>query len=110
MDIGQNLKSLRQSLGKTQNEIAEIGGFNQGIYANWETNRFVPGAESLIKLANCFGCSVDYLLGRENEESIIVVNEDKRYTTEEKNLIDMYRKLSYKKKDAVIDFIKFQLS
>ena len=32
MNIGQNLKNLRLSLGKTQNEIAEMGGFNQGIY------------------------------------------------------------------------------
>ncbi len=110
MNIGQNLKNLRLSLGKTQNEIAEMGGFNQGIYANWETNRFVPGAESLMKLADCFGCSVDYLLGRENEESIIVINEDKKYTAEESNLIDLYRKLSSKKKDVVIEFIKFQLS
>ena len=110
MNIGQNLKSLRLSLGKTQQEIADVGGFKQGIYANWETNKFVPGAESLMKLADCFGCSVDYLLGRENEESIIVVNEDNRYTLDEKNLIDLYRKLNSKKKDAVIDFVKFQLS
>ena len=110
MNIGQNLKNLRLSLGKTQEEVAEMGGFTQGIYANWETDRFVPGAESLVKLADCFGCSVDYLLGRENEESIIVVNEDKRYTPDEKNIIDLYRKLNSKKKDAVIDFIKFQMS
>ena len=110
MDIGQNLKNLRLSLGKTQSEIAEIGGFNQGIYANWETNRFIPGAENLIKLADCFGCSVDYLLGRESEESIIVINEDLKYTPDEKNLIDLYRKLGSKKKEAVLDYIKWQLS
>jgi transcriptional regulator with XRE-family HTH domain len=100
MNIGQNLKQLRISIGKTQTEIAKLGGFNQGIYANWETDRFIPGAESLIKLADCFGCSVDYILGRESEDSIIIVNNKQKSEIEE-----LYEKLDRQNKIMVLGYI-----
>lgn len=100
MNIGENLKQLRISLGKTQTEIAKMGGFNQGIYANWETNRFIPGAESLIKLAECFGCSVDYILGRENEDGTIIINNAPKSKIEE-----MYEKLNRQNQIMVLGYI-----
>ena len=91
INIGTNIKQLRLSLGKTQKEIAEQGGFRQGIYANWENNRFLPGADSLIKLADCFGCSVDYILGRESEDGNIILSNNITNSTIPQNI-------------AVIDF------
>lgn len=109
-NFGERLRNIRKNAGMTQIQVAQKCGISQSNINTWENCRSLPLPDGLKALADCFGCSVDYLLGRENEESIIVVNEDKRYTPDEKNLIDLYRKLSSKKKDAVIDFIKFQLS
>ncbi len=109
-DFGNRLKNIRKNAGMTQVQVAEICGISQSNVNTWENGRSLPLPEGLIALANCFGCSIDYLLGRESEESIIVINDNKTYTAEEKNLINMYRQLNSKKKDAVIDFIKWQLS
>ena len=109
-NFGERLKKIRNNAGMTQMQVAQKSGISQSNINTWENSRSLPLPNGLIALADCFGCSVDYLLGRENEESIIVVNEDKRYTPDEKNLVELYRKLSSKKKDAVIDFIKFQMS
>lgn len=110
MKIGQNIKNIRLSQGKTQKEVAEMGGFRQGIYANWENDRYLPGAESLIKLADCFGCSVDYLLGRESEDGIIVVSESNEYTQNEKDLIELFRQLSVRQQYAALGFMKGMLA
>lgn len=104
MDIGKNLKEIRLSLGKTQEEIATLGGFRQGIYANWENNRYAPGAESLVKLAECFGCSVDYLLGREREDGIIISNHND-YSEQEQQLIQHFRKLDARHQASILRLI-----
>lgn len=106
MNIGTNIKQIRLSLGKTQKEIAEQGGFRQGIYANWENNRFVPGADSLIKLADCFGCSVDYILGRESEDGTIIINSSANTLNAEENLvIKKFRILNKRRKELAICYL-----
>ncbi len=101
INIGTNIKQLRLSLGKTQKEIAEQGGFRQGIYANWENNRFLPGADSLIKLADCFGCSVDYILGRESEDGNIILSNNITNSTipQNKAVIDFAERLKTIRKE-----------
>lgn len=110
MKIGQNIKNIRLSQGKTQKEVAEMGGFRQGIYANWENDRYLPGAESLIKLADCFGCTIDYLVGRESEDGVIVVSESNEYTQNEKDLIELFRQLSVRQQYAALGFMKGMLA
>lgn len=51
MQIGKHLKDLRTSISKSQKEIAELGGFSQGLYTKWENDMSLPSAENLTKLA-----------------------------------------------------------
>lgn len=74
MEFGYNLKLLRISMKKTQEEIAKSAGFEQSLYAKWEADKSLPGAENLVKLANVFNCSVDYLLGRGQNRGMVEVN------------------------------------
>ncbi|MDE6361374.1 MAG: helix-turn-helix domain-containing protein [Clostridia bacterium] len=108
--FADRLKTIRKNAGMTQEQVANICGISQSNINTWETGRSLPSFDGLVALANCFVCSVDYLLGRESEESIIVINEDLKYTPDEKNLIKSYRKLNSKKKEEVMDFVKFHLS
>ena len=108
--FAERLKTLRKNAEMTQEQVANKCCISQSNINTWETGRSLPSFDGLVTLADCFGCSVDYLLGRESEEGIIVVNEDMNYSSDEKNLINLYRKLSSKKKEAVVDYIKWQLS
>ncbi len=62
----KNLKQLRKNVNKTQAEMAEILQIKRATYARYENNETQPDFETLQKLANYFGCSIDYLIGRQN--------------------------------------------
>lgn len=110
MKLGQTLRELRIADHKTQQEICESCGFKQGNYTSWETGRYIPSAENLIKLANYFGCTTDYLLGRESEDGTIVIKSDTQYSDEEQEFIKYYRKLSARQKFAALSFVKGMLA
>lgn len=106
MNIGTNLRQLRISLGKTQEEICKLCGFKQGNYTGWETNKYIPNADSLIKLADCFGCSVDYLLGRESEDGTIIINSSANtLNAEENSMIKKFRILNKRRKELAICYL-----
>lgn len=63
-----NLKAARKKSGKTQKEVAEEIGIGQGTYKNYETGAREPNGDTIVALANLFGVTTDYLLGRPNAE------------------------------------------
>lgn len=46
------------------NGVCRALGFSNAAATYWKRGK-MPGAENLIKIANYFDCSVDYLLGRD---------------------------------------------
>lgn len=65
--IGKRLRQTRKECRKTQEDIAEILGVKRQAYSAYERNRSLPDAKALIKLADTFGTSVDYLIGRTDD-------------------------------------------
>lgn len=59
----ERLKQLRLEKGFYQPELAKELNIAKQTVSNWENGNRVPDAETLIKIANYFNCSVDYLLG-----------------------------------------------
>lgn len=64
------LKQLRKQNSFTQKEVAEQLKVTAQCYQGYETGYRQPTPEMLCKLADIFGVSVDYLLGRENEKAV----------------------------------------
>lgn len=58
------LKKLRLQAKKTQTEIADFLGITYQAYAHYEKGRREPSPEQLSKLADFYGVTVDYILGR----------------------------------------------
>lgn len=58
-DIGKILKKLRLDTGKTQSEVAKRIGRTQQIIGHWETGYSQPDANTLFKLCEIYGVSVD---------------------------------------------------
>lgn len=65
MTIGERLLELRTKHNLSQAELSQDLGINRMTYGNWEIDRRRPELDSLIQLADYYGVSVDYLLGRE---------------------------------------------
>ena len=64
--VFKNLKSIREDNDVKQKDIAEILHVSQNTYSQYETGKIALTAEVLIKLADYYNCSVDYLLDRTN--------------------------------------------
>ena len=63
--VGIRLKELRKAVGVSQARFAiELGGVSQAVIARYETGDIFPSYPVLIKIADYFNVSTDYLLGR----------------------------------------------
>ena len=60
----ENIRKLRTDGGYTQKDIAKLLGVSQNTYSQYEIGVVNYSVESLEKLADFYGVSVDYLLGR----------------------------------------------
>ena len=61
--FAEQLKTLRKKNSLTQKELAEKVGVKQNSYANWENGNREPNIEMLVRIADYFDVSLDYLLG-----------------------------------------------
>lgn len=64
LEIKEILKTERKKNKYTQQQIADILKMQRGSYAKYETGANTPTVENIIKLADLYGVSTDYLLGR----------------------------------------------
>ena len=67
MTYCRRLRDLREDHDKTQQDIAEVLGTSQTMYARYERGATELPLRHLLKLAEYYGVSADYLLGRSNE-------------------------------------------
>ncbi len=63
------LKELRKEKGLLQKDVAEKFEVATSTYSYWEQGKFEPDSETLKKLADFFGVSVDYLLGNDETKT-----------------------------------------
>ena len=65
--LGSRIRELRKERKMSQRELAEKLNVSQQTIGAWETERIVPGADTLGNIANYFGVTTDYLLGRSEQ-------------------------------------------
>lgn len=63
--FAQRIRFLRQSWEMNQVQLAEKLGVTKQSVSNWENDNIVPSIEMLVKIADFFSVSADYLLGRD---------------------------------------------
>lgn len=59
-------EQLMQERGLTHYGVWKNTGVSQSSLSDWRRGRGTPGAHSLAKIADFFGVTVDFLMGREN--------------------------------------------
>ncbi len=68
--IGSRLKSLRMNEQLSQQQVANLIGVNKTAISYYETDERQPPLGTLVHLANIFGVTTDYILGREKERPL----------------------------------------
>ena len=82
------LIQLRKDKNLTQEQVANYLNMTQSTYQHYENKRSEPSIETLCKLADLYGVSLDYLVGRQ------FVNEVGYLTEEQKNVVFAIKKLN----------------
>lgn len=65
-ELKNKIRELREARGMSTQELADILGVSQRQVQLYEKGESVPKIEGLVILADLFGVTTDYLLGREN--------------------------------------------
>lgn len=95
------LKELRKEKNILQKDVAKELNIKNTTYSNWEVGVSEPDIQSLKKLADFFGVSIDYLVGRESEDGLIV-SEGQSLSGDEKELLDGFRRLNAAGKGRIL--------
>lgn len=105
------LKTLRNSLNITQKELASFLGINQNTYSYWENGKVKIDSDSLSKLSNYFGVSVDYILGisdEKKEDSVKTPSSENKVSPSLQTLYKVASELSEEQIQDVLDYIQFK--
>ena len=70
--IAYNIKFLREMNDWTQQKLADELKISRSMITKWENNQLIPDIQSLIKLSDLFGVSLDYLVGNEIHRKDII--------------------------------------
>ena len=84
-----------------KNPLCKKLDINTNSFVNWENRGTLPSAEVIIKLANYFEVSSDYLLGLDTE-----LNRKTQISEDKQRLLEMYDKLSDMEKGEILGELK----
>lgn len=84
-----NIKQLRNNLNKTQEQVAKDLGMQRSKFSRIETGESDIDTKTLIKLADYFSCSIDYLLCHKTQ-SILHLDS---FTPAQQNIISQIKEL-----------------
>ena len=92
--FGERLKQLRKEANMTQKQLAKCIWVTKATISNYELYERMPPPEILVKIANVFHVSTDYLLGIEDKKQALDVSD---LTDEEIRFLEMAIALLRKK-------------
>ena len=72
VNFGNKLKQLRTQSGLTQQQLAEKIGVTKSVISYYELQERYPSPDILIRLANAFHTSTDYLLDLDEKKAIYI--------------------------------------
>ena len=104
-DCMNNLRVVRKSDPRklTQKDVADFLGADRSTYAKYETGDSEPNLDTLIRLSNFFGVSLEYLIGQTDIKKALSA-EALSVTPEAQALHEVMESLSPEDRQRVLDF------
>jgi len=79
MKYGERIASLREKQFLTQEELSKKLGITRASLSHYENNRREPDYNTIVKIANLFNVTIDYLVGRTNDPHGILDEEVREF-------------------------------
>ena len=92
--LSQRIRELRLSKRMSQVELAKLLGVSKQSVSNWENDNIQPSIEMLLKIAEVFSVSTDYLLGLKQSASLNVDGLPEEAVAHIRMLIDDLRRIT----------------
>ncbi|WP_159882543.1 helix-turn-helix domain-containing protein [Paenibacillus puerhi] len=73
--IGNRIAALREKQAMTQEELSIKLDISRASLSHYEKNRREPDYDTLVKIANFFKVSIDFLLGRTEDPDMVLDSE-----------------------------------
>ena len=100
------IKELREDKKESQQKIAMLLNVSQTMISRYELEQAYPDVEMLIKLAQHFGVSVDYLIGV--SESKLPYTKS-NLSEQEQQMLFLFKRLSKTQKEKAVSYIEGML-
>jgi len=100
----KRFKELRLQNNLKQSDISSMLNTSSANVSSWENGRWQPDIENLIKISRMFHCSIDYLVGIESEDGLIVMTNE--LSDSETHFVDMLRTMDEKNKNTFFKPLK----
>ena len=107
--INERLKQLRTARGLSQNEMADILEVSLSSYQNYERekNSVTPSLDVLMRIADYYKVSVDYLLGRSTDTPpLSQLASQFNMSALEREIVDGYLSLPEDMRGGLMDFLE----
>ncbi|HJF34481.1 MAG TPA: helix-turn-helix domain-containing protein [Clostridium perfringens] len=101
MTIGQRLKKKREEMILTQNQLSEKTGISVSSLKNYESDRHEPPITKLVQLSEVLDCGLVWLATGK-------INDIKENSSQESELINIFKLLNENDKMESLDYIKFR--
>lgn len=102
--FGKKLKELRTEKLINQAQLASIMNVSKTTISQWETSKQEACFDDILKLADFFGVTTDYLLGREDDFG--VVKRELPTDKDSEELLSLYRELMPSAQEAIKETIR----
>ena len=97
----KRLKTLRKKCDMSQDDLAKLLGLTQQAIGKWERGKSDPSNADIVRLANLFSVTTDYLLGNSDDSTHIVPFNETILSDSEKRFLSMYRVIPTTDKEMI---------
>lgn len=101
------LKELRKEKNLTQSELGKLLDLNQTAIGKYERGELEPSTKTLIALSNIFEVSIDYILGRTDEEFVIRKNKPAPLPADQQELNNLFQLLAPVYRVQVLEYTRY---
>ena len=109
MTFSNTSKALRKEKGLSQVQLAEALNISKACISMIEIGKNEPTANTLLKYADFFQCSTDYLLGREDDLGNITIHTEKPapLPPDTQELVNIYQALSPAHRSQILEYARY---
>lgn len=94
---------LCKETNTTRYKLSTLIGISNSTMYGWDKGQ-QPAADTIVKIADYFEVSADYLLGRSND--IGIINANANLATDEVEILNLYRQMNFQDKNQLRGFAK----